>query len=77
MSMLNEVEAAQALGELARERRRAGRPGLDPAEAAFFLRSLADVRSLPEVGAARAGARRIPHQRRRARLGRSLLNPQQ
>jgi hypothetical protein len=64
---LNEVEAAQALGELAGERRRAGSPGLTPVAATWFLATLAQVRALPEL----APSATVPAPRR-ARAGRSL-----
>jgi hypothetical protein len=49
---LNEVEAAQALAELAADRRRSGRPSLSPGTAAWYLQALARVRDLPELPAA-------------------------
>jgi hypothetical protein len=68
--MLNEVEAAQALGELARERKAAGRPGLTEGQAAYYLRGLAEVRSLPEVASATPY---IPQPRSKTRRGRVLV----
>ena len=47
--MLNEVEAAQALGELRRERAAAGLPGVNEGPAALYLRTLGAIRSLPET----------------------------
>jgi hypothetical protein len=74
MRSLNEVEAAQALGEIARERRQADRAGLGMAESAFFLRALREVRSLPEFAAPVPAAPRIPRPRRTSRLGSRLLD---
>jgi hypothetical protein len=53
MRMLNEAEAAQSLGEIARERKAAGLAGLTEVQAARFLGTLRQVRSLPEMTAAR------------------------
>jgi hypothetical protein len=74
MRNVNEVEAAQALGEMAQERRQAGRPGLGAAEAAFFLRGLREVRSLPEFRSPAPATPRIPQPRRASRLSLRLLD---
>jgi hypothetical protein len=74
MRNVNEVEAAQALGEIARERRQAGRPGLGQAEAAFFLRGLREVRSLPEFSSSVPTTPRLPQPRRANRLSLRLLD---
>jgi hypothetical protein len=55
---LNEVEAAQALGELAAERRRSGLPSLSEPAASWYLRTLAEVRHLPESAGGRVPAAR-------------------
>ncbi|MDQ1630192.1 MAG: hypothetical protein QOC80_164, partial [Frankiaceae bacterium] len=68
MRSLNEVEAAQALGEMARDRRQAGRPGLGAAEPAFFLRALREVRSLPEFNSPASATRPTSIPRQRVRI---------
>ena len=46
---MNELDAALALGEIARARKVAGLPGLNEMQAALFLRELAELRRLPET----------------------------
>ena len=46
---MNELDAALALGEIARARKAAGLPGLNEVQAALFLRELAELRELPEA----------------------------
>jgi hypothetical protein len=71
VTMLSEAEAAQALGDLVRERAAAGLGGcLNEVQAALFLRSLAEVRSLPE--ATHPGLH-IPKTRDRTGRGRRLI----
>jgi hypothetical protein len=75
---MNELDAALALGEIARARKAAGLPGLNEVEAAIFLRELAELRSLPEASAERAPVPvRVPVPRKPPRMApRSWLNRQ-
>lgn len=71
MRNLTEVEAAQILGDIARERAAAGKPGLSPGQAAQILRAHRQVRSLPEVSASPSPVR-VPQPRRAGRLRRAI-----
>lgn len=70
MRNLSEVEAAQILGEIARERRATGRAHLTDGQAAQILRAQRQIRSLPEVSPEPTPIR-IPQPRRSARLRRA------
>src|SRR4051812_9343249 len=77
MRNLTEVEAAQILGEIARERTTAGKPRLTEGQAAQILRAHRQVRSLPEVSfeplSFESGPSRVPAQRRPGRLRRATV----
>lgn len=70
---MNEIEAAQALGEIARARKAAGLPGLDEFAAARFLAEAAQLRALPETAGRRAA---VPAPRRSSRTTRKWLSRQ-
>ncbi len=72
MRNLSEVEAAQILGEIQRERAAAGRRGLTEGQAAQILRAHRQVRSLPEVTPEPSPVR-IPAPRRSSLLRRVAL----
>jgi hypothetical protein len=72
MRNLSEVEAAEILGEIARERAEAGRARLTAGQAAQILRAHRQVRSLPEVSE-QPSPTRIPQPRRSSRLRRTAV----
>jgi hypothetical protein len=67
MRNLSEVEAAEILGEIARERVQTGHRPLTEGQGAQILRAHRQVRSLPEVSEQPA-PNRIPRPRRASRL---------
>jgi hypothetical protein len=69
MRNLTEVEAAEILGEIARERKATGKPRLSEGQAAQILRAHRQVRSLPEVSF-EPSPLSIPVPRRSSRLRR-------
>ena len=75
---MNELEAALALGEIARARKAAGLPGMSELQAALFLRDLAELRGLPETTAEHHPVPvRVPVPRKPPRMApRSWLNRQ-
>jgi hypothetical protein len=74
---MNELDAALALGEIARARKAAGLPGLTELQAALFLRDLAELRNLPEASEERAPVPvRVPVPRKPRMAPRTWLNRQ-
>lgn len=75
---MNELDAALALGEIARARKAVGLPGLTELQAVTFLRDLVELWNLPETSAERAPVPvRVPVPRKPPRMApRTWLNRQ-